>query len=150
MPRRRLAMTVMAAMAALSGCTVNVNVPESAATAPASRSATTAPMTTAPMTGPATTDATTAPAAPTYAFVGVVREKLPELGQGRSDDEVQAMADVICNALAKGAKSADIVDATRSMGSRDGVPIDDATANEVVKLAIDISCPGQAPRVTEF
>jgi hypothetical protein len=135
MPRRRLAVTVTAMIVALSGCTVNVNVPATDATTPAS--------------GPATTT-TAAAETPTYAFVGVVREKLPELGEGRTDDEVQAMADVICNALAKDAKSEDVVDATRSLGSRDGVPIDVATANEVIKLAIDTSCLAQAPRVTEF
>ncbi|PRX22573.1 DUF732 domain-containing protein [Actinoplanes italicus] len=141
MPRRWPTVTVMAAIIALSGCTVNVNVPEQDATAPATRPA---------VTTPADTPATTEPGEPVYAFVAVVREKLPELGEGRSDDEVQAMADVICNALAKDAKSEDVVDATRSLGSRDGVPIDYATANEVIKLAIDTSCPGQAPRVTEF
>jgi len=148
MPRRRPTVIVTAAIVALSGCTVNVNVPEAGAATPTSRPATTQPATPV-TTRPATTDPATAPP-PMYAFGGVVREKLPELGNGRSDDEIQAMADVICNALAKDAKSADIVDATRSMGSRDGVPIDVATANEVIKLAIDTSCPGQAPRVTEF
>jgi hypothetical protein len=146
MPRRWPTVTVMAAIVALSGCTVNVNVPEQDATTPASRPATTTQATTTPVADPATTQ----PQAPTYAFVGVVREKLPELGEGRSDDEVQAMADVICNALAKDAKSEDVVDATRSLGSRDGVPIDVATANEVIKLAIDTSCLGEASRVTEF
>jgi hypothetical protein len=145
MPRRWPTVTVMAAIVALSGCTVNVNVPEQDATTPASR-----PTTTTPATTPVADPATTQPDAPTYAFVSVVREKLPELGEGRSDDEVQAMADVICNALAKDAKSEDVVDATRSLGSRDGVPIDVATANEVIKLAIDTSCLAQAPRVTEF
>ncbi|MEU4624783.1 hypothetical protein AB0G04_33030 [Actinoplanes sp. NPDC023801] len=136
----------MATIVALSGCTINVNVPEQGATTPATRPATTEATTTPPAADPALDPAT----AQTYAFVGVVREKLPELANGRGDDEIQAMADVICNALAKDAKGEDVVDATRSMGSRDGVPIDTATANEVIKLAIDTSCPGQAPRVTEF
>ncbi|WP_328473738.1 hypothetical protein OHA21_13300 [Actinoplanes sp. NBC_00393] len=135
MLRRWPTVTVMAAIVALSGCTVNVNVPGEGAAAPTSRPTTAQPTTTT---------------AVTYAFVSVVREQLPDLGSGRGDDEIQAMADVICNALAKDAKSEDVVDATRSMGSRDGVPIDHATANEVIKLAIDTSCPGQAPRVTEF
>ncbi|MEV0901907.1 hypothetical protein [Actinoplanes sp. NPDC049802] len=132
----------MATVVALSGCTVDVNVAGEDAAAPTSRPATVKPTTTTPAADPET--------AVTYAFVSVVREKLPELGRGRGDDEVQAMADVICNALAEDAKSEDVVDATRSMGSRDGVPIDHATANEVIKLAIDTSCPGQAPRVTDF
>ena len=145
MPRRWPTVTVMAAIVALSGCTVNVNVPEEGATTPASRPATAKPATTTP-----DDPATVLPDAPTYSFVGVVRDRMPELGSGRSDEEIQAMADVICTALARDAKSEDVVDATRSMGSRDGVPIDTATANEVIKLAIDTSCPGQAPRVTEF
>ena len=147
MPILRPAVTVMATIVALSGCTINVNVPEQGATTPASRPATAKPTTAEPT---ATTPVADPATAQTYAFVGVVREKLPELGNGRGDEEIQAMADVICNALAKDAKSEDVVDATRSLGSRDGVPIDTATANEVIKLAIDTSCPGQAPRVTEF
>ncbi|GAA4960401.1 hypothetical protein GCM10025331_59470 [Actinoplanes utahensis] len=140
--------TLMAtAIVALSGCTVNVNVPGETATTPPTGPAATTPAGTTPA---GTTPAGTPPEAGTYAFVGVVREKLPELGGGRGDEELQAMADVICNALAKDAKSGDVVDATRSMGSRDGTPIDHATANEVIKLAIDTSCPGQASRVDEF
>ena len=144
MLRRLAAVTMMATIAALSGCTVNVNVPGEGPAAPTSRPAAVKPK---PTTATPVADPTTAQ---TYAFVSEVREKLPELGSGRSDEEIQGMADVICNALAKDAKSEDVVDATRSLGSRDGVPIDTATANEVIKLAIDTSCPGQAPRVTEF
>jgi hypothetical protein len=83
-------------------------------------------------------------------FVDVVRAKLPDVAVDRRDDELQAIADQACAALADGAGADAIVAETRSMGTQDAEATDQATARELVKLAIDTACPDQDRRVDEF
>jgi hypothetical protein len=83
-------------------------------------------------------------------FVAVVREKLPEIAADRRDEEIQAIADDACAGLAAGKKADDIVATTRSLGTLDAEATDQATARELIKLAIDTTCLGQRDRVDEF
>jgi hypothetical protein len=83
-------------------------------------------------------------------FVDVVRAKLPDVAVDRRDDELQAIADQACAALADGTGADAIVAETRSMGTQDAEATDQATARELVKLAIDMTCPDQDRRVDEF
>ncbi|WP_430782750.1 hypothetical protein [Actinoplanes sp. G11-F43] len=109
------------------------------------------PVTAAVMTVLASTTGCTterAAAAPETAgpdtFVGVVRAQLPDIAAGRTDDQIQAIADTACAGLTAGKTGDAIVDTTRELGT------DHATARELIKLAIDRTCLDQAPRVDEF
>jgi hypothetical protein len=83
-------------------------------------------------------------------FVAVVRSRVPEVTLDRRDEEIEAVAQQACASLAAG-KSADaIVDETRSLGTADAEATDQATARELVKLAIDTVCLDQRDRVDEF
>jgi hypothetical protein len=84
------------------------------------------------------------------AFVSVVRARVPEVAAGRTDQEIQAIADTACADLTGGKDSDTIVDAARTLGTVDAEATDHATARELVKLAIDTTCLDQAPRVDEF
>ncbi|GIE99856.1 DUF732 domain-containing protein [Paractinoplanes rishiriensis] len=97
---------------------------------------------------PVTEPAVTAPAADT--FVDVVRARLPEVALDRRDEEIQAIADAACADLAAGKDADDVVAAARSLGTLDAGATDHATARELIKLAIDLTCPEQARRVDEF
>ncbi|MBG0564150.1 DUF732 domain-containing protein [Actinoplanes aureus] len=83
-------------------------------------------------------------------FVEVVRSSVPEVAAERSDEEIQAVADSACADLAAGKAAHDVVTATRSLGTLDAEATDQATARELIKLAIDTTCPDQAGRVDEF
>jgi hypothetical protein len=83
-------------------------------------------------------------------FADVVRAELPDIAVDRRDDELQAIADQACAALADGTGADAIVAETRSMGTQDAEATDQATARELVKLAIDRTCPDQDRRVDEF
>jgi predicted small lipoprotein YifL len=83
-------------------------------------------------------------------FVDVVRAKLPDIAVDRRDEELQAVADRACAALADGTGADAIVAETRSLGTPDAEATDQATARELVKLAIDTTCPDQDRRVDEF
>jgi outer membrane receptor protein involved in Fe transport len=83
-------------------------------------------------------------------FVTIVRDSLPEVAAGRTDDEISGLARQICSGLAAGDPADDLVATTRSLGTADAEATDHATARELIKLAIDVACPGEADRVDEF
>ena len=86
----------------------------------------------------------------TAEFVRVVRARVPEVAAGRTTAEIAAIATAACKALRAG-RSADAVQAqARSLGTLDAEATDDATARELVKLAIDTTCLDQARRVDQF
>jgi hypothetical protein len=105
----------------------------------------------APRPEPAPPSAAPAPAATAAeGFVAVVRGRLPEIAVDRRDDEIQAIADQACGALADGSEADEIVTGTRALGTPDAEATDPATARELIKLAIDTTCPDQDRRVDEF
>jgi predicted small lipoprotein YifL len=129
-----------AAVLALAGCgdEAPTAVPP-ATTAPASP--------TPPASAPASAGTGDAPA---VEFVGVVRDRLPEIAVDRRDEEIEAIATRACASLTEGTDADTIVTETRSLGTLDAEATDDATARELVKLAIDTVCPERAARVDEF
>ena len=124
--RRIWPVAAVAAGFALAGCTVNVTTTGST---------------------PAPPPSATAAAA---GFVSVVRAQLPEVARDRADGDIQAIADSACADLAAGRSADDVVAATRSLGTLDAEATDQATARELIKLAIDTTCLDQAARVDEF
>ena len=108
-------------------------------------------------------EADTAPAAPatpassavspegsTAGFAGTVRERVPEVAAGRTDDEIETVGRRACTSLADGAEADAVITATRSLGTADAEATDHATARELIKLAVDTICPDQDRRVDEF
>lgn len=83
-------------------------------------------------------------------FTAVVREKLPEIANDRRDEEISSIAEQACVALAGDRSADDVIAGTRSLGTLDAVATDEATARELIKLAIDTVCPAQARRVGQF
>lgn len=90
------------------------------------------------------------PPVPKNRFVSTVREQLPLAAEGRPDDEVAALATRACRRLAAGDDAAVILAQMQSLGTLDADAIDEASARELVKLAIDTDCLDQAARVDEF
>ena len=84
------------------------------------------------------------------AFVAAVRRALPEVAADRRDEEIAAIAEQACSALAGGGDADTVVAHTRTLGTLDAEATDQATARELIKLAIDTVCPGQDRRVDEF
>jgi hypothetical protein len=80
-------------------------------------------------------------ATPARSFVPAVRERLPEVAVDRRDEEIQAIADRACAALAGDQEAAEVLAATESRS---------ATARQLVRLAIDTTCPDQDRRIGEF
>jgi hypothetical protein len=152
---RRLWAPAAAMMLILTGCT---------AAEPAGAPAQTAEVT--PSVAPAATSATTTAAAePTRTtrkpapedtgsglagFVAVVRSRVPEVALDRRDEEIAAVAQQACASLAAGTSADALVAETRSLGTADAEATDQATARELIKLAIDTVCPDQRDRVDEF
>ena len=103
---------------------------------------------------PATRKPTLKPAAPTggglAAFVRVVQSRTPEIALDRRDEEIEAIAQQACASLAAGTDADALVAETRSLGTADAEATDQATARELIKLAIDTVCPDQRDRVDEF
>ena len=130
--RKHWIVTVAVAVVALAGCGDD---PEPATTAPAEQSA---------------QSATTAPAAASAGFAEVVRDRVPEIAVDRRDEEIQAIADQACADLAGGEDADAVVAGTRTLGTSDAEATDQATARELIKLAIDTTCPDQDRRVDEF
>lgn len=89
-------------------------------------------------------------AEPAAQFVSVVRDRVPEVAVDRRDDEIAAVAEQACASLADGTDADAIVERTRSLGTADAEAVDQATARELIKLAIDTVCPDQDRRVDEF
>jgi hypothetical protein len=132
-----------------------------AADAPTVAAPTAAPSTAAPSTATPSTPAPSTPAAPagespgrtssgTTGFVSVVRAQLAEVAADRSDDDIAAIARQACTSLAAGDDADAVIAATRSLGTADAEAVDQATARELIKLAIDTVCPDQDRRVDEF
>jgi hypothetical protein len=84
------------------------------------------------------------------AFVATVRDRLPEIAADRRDEEISGIAVQACAELAAGRPADRIVSATRSLGTLDAEATDQATARELIKLAIDKVCLDQAKRVDQF
>jgi hypothetical protein len=80
----------------------------------------------------------------------VVQARLPEVAADRRDEEIAAIAERACAGLAAGDDGDDIVAETRSLGTADAEAVDQATAREMIKLAIDTVCPAESDRVDEF
>jgi hypothetical protein len=78
-------------------------------------------------------------------FVDVVRAELPDIAVDRRDDELQAIADQACAALADGTGADGIEAQTRSLGTQDAEATDQGTARQLVKLAIGTTCPELSP-----
>ena len=127
---RKHRVVVAAALLALAGC--DDTPPAATPTDPA------AAITGGPASGP--------PAG----FAEVVRERLPEIAVDRRDEEIEEIADRACAALADAGDAGAVVASTRSLGTADAEATDRATARELIKLAIDTTCPDQDRRVDEF
>ena len=109
--------------------------------------------TTPPGTTAATSAASALPAEPAgdvQEFVAVVRDRLPDVAAGRTHAELAAVATAACEGLAVGASADDVVANAQSLGTLDAEATDQATARELVKLAIDTVCPEESARVDEF
>ncbi|MEV4704220.1 hypothetical protein [Actinoplanes sp. NPDC049316] len=135
MTKRLLAAAML--LLAVGGCD-DATTPQATAPAPAA---------TTPASEPA---ATTRAASGPDAFVAGVRGNLPEVAKDRPDDEIAAVAARACTGLGKGDDADAIVTQTRTLGTADAEAIDQATARELIKLAIDTVCPDQDRRVDEF
>ena len=107
------------------------------------------PATTAPAE-PSAQSAITAPATASAGFAEVVRNRVPEVAVDRRDEEIQAIADQACADLAGGEDADAVVAGARTLGTSDAEATDQATARELIKLAIDTTCPDQDRRVDEF
>lgn len=146
----RWAAAVLMTVIALTSCGVGENLAEPSPS-PSSSSA-------SPSREPSTPDETpsaSASASPSGTpdadeFLAVVRKQLPDVSSGRSDAEITAVAQLACQALAAGATADQLVAAVQSLGTLDAEATDQATARELVELAIDTTCPDQAGRVDEF
>jgi hypothetical protein len=145
MTRRWLVAT--AAVVALAGCSASGGPDDAPRPAGAGTPVSTpADETSGPSAGGTTSGADADPAA----FVAAVRDRLPEIAADRRDEEIGDVARQACAGLAAGTEADRIVAGTRSLGTLDAEATDQATARELVKLAIDTVCPGQAGRVDEF
>jgi hypothetical protein len=79
-----------------------------------------------------------------------VQARVPDVAVDRRDEEIGAIAQQACASLAAGKSAAALVAETRSLGTADAEATDQATARELIKLAIDTVCPDQDGRVDEF
>ncbi|MBW6435166.1 hypothetical protein KZ829_15605 [Actinoplanes hulinensis] len=146
----RKQLTTVAAILAvcvLAGCTGGSGTPKSSKTTrPGSKTTT---RTTVKTTTKASPNPVVTASGPSR-FVLVVKQELPEIAKDRTDQDIQAISDTACAALAAGDPADEIVAVTRSLGTLDAEATDHATARELIKLAIDSDCLKQAPRVDEF
>jgi hypothetical protein len=83
-------------------------------------------------------------------FVSVVKQKLPQVAADRRDEEIALVAEQACAGLSAGLSADQVTAETRTLGTQDAEATDEATARELVKLAIDTVCLDQAKRVDEF
>jgi hypothetical protein len=83
-------------------------------------------------------------------FVALVRSKLPAVATDRRDEEITLIAEAACGGLAGGLTADQVVAETRSLGTEDADATDQATARELIKLAIDKVCPEEKKRATDF
>jgi hypothetical protein len=146
--RRRTAMMVLVlGVATLTGCT-----DDGPAAAPTPAPATAVPTTAAPAvsSAPATGDDDDAGDDTSAAFVATVQSKLPQIAADRRDEEIALIAEQACTGLSAGLEAEQVIAETRTLGTADAEATDEATARELVKLAIDTVCLDQAKRVDEF
>jgi Protein of unknown function (DUF732) len=148
-------------LAALAGCGDRTQ-PPSATTASAPVSVTASPSSAPATATPTATRRSPAPVRTTGhtsagsgdagldAFVAVVRSRVPEVAADRRDEEIEAVARQACASLAAGKDADALVAETRALGTLDAEATDQATARELIKLAIDTVCPAQKDRVDEF
>jgi hypothetical protein len=146
---RRLWLVAAATVLILAGCGDD---PGPAAGPPATTATTTeAPAATEQPSATGKPSAQTGTGAePAAEFVSVVRDRVPEVAVDRRDDEIAAVARQACASLASGKEADALVEETRSLGTVDAEATDQATARELIKLAIDTVCPEQSGRVDEF
>ncbi|GGN64241.1 hypothetical protein GCM10010112_24230 [Actinoplanes lobatus] len=142
MRKQLTAVAAILAVCVLAGCTGGSGTPKSSKTTGPTR--TTVKATTKPSPNPVVT------ASGPSRFVLVVKQELPEIAKDRTDQDIQAISDTACAALAAGDSADEIVAVTRSLGTLDAEATDQATARELIKLAIDSDCLKQATRVDEF
>lgn len=77
-------------------------------------------------------------------FVAVVQRELPGVAVDHRDEEIAALAEQACAALAAGRSAGAVVAGVRAFGT------DRASARELVRLAVGTVCPGQDRRIGEF
>jgi hypothetical protein len=77
-------------------------------------------------------------------FAAAVQRELPELVLDHRDEEIVALAEQTCAALAAGRSAGAVVAGVRTFGT------DRAHARQLVKLAIGTVCPDQDRRIGEF
>lgn len=144
----RALVAVLIALLVLTGCNAGDDM---AGPEPTTSSA--APTPTADESTPdedASASATATGSPDTEDFVAAVREKLPDVSAGRTEAEITRVAELACQALDAGTTADQLVALVRTLGTLDAEATDEATARELVKLAIDTTCPDQAGRVDEF
>jgi hypothetical protein len=78
-------------------------------------------------------------------FVARVRAAYPGMTVDQRDEEIVAIADQACTALADDADSVIIVARTRELGAPD-----DVTARNLVRMAIEVVCPDQDRHLGDF
>lgn len=156
MPRLPLLLPVLALT--LVACSEGGTTTAGTSTSPATPNTTTVTVTTTPSASasssptPRTTSASGSATGNggTAEFVRVVRARVPDVAAGRSTAEIAAIATTACRSLRAGRAAEQISAEARSLGTLDAEATDDATARELVKLAIDTTCLDQAKRVDEF
>jgi hypothetical protein len=78
-------------------------------------------------------------------FVADVRTQVPQVAVDRRDEEIEEIAQQACPSLKAGRNAAVIVtDVERMVG------VDKATAEKLIRLAIDTVCPDQHGRADKF
>ena len=134
---------VMVVVLALAGCGTE-RTPTDLSVAPSSAAPSGSPA------EPETTGTEPRTTAGAAGFVSVVRERVPEVAADRRDEEIEDIARRACASLAAGDDADAVVAETRSLGTMDAEATDQATARELIKLAIDTVCPDQDRRVDDF
>jgi len=160
MARRWLVAAVL--LLALGGCgdepaaePATVPVPATSSDSPALTGRTTATQAAAagPATaGPAATERTATAraaneqgtAAGPAGLVAVVQRELPGVSVDHRDEEIAALAQQACAALAAGRSADAVVAGVRTFGT------DRASARQLVRLAVGTVCPEQRRRINEF
>lgn len=151
---RTLWPALAATLLVLGGCGSEPDPDDAPATPPATPSSVVTPtsvVTPSAPAAPAGAEPTgTRSASGPQAFVATVRTLVPEAAADRGDDEIAGVAERACASLAAGTEAGGVVAGTRSLGTVDAEAVDQATARELVRLAIDTVCPDQDRRVDEF
>lgn len=83
-------------------------------------------------------------------YTSTVKAQVPEAASGRTDAEIAAVGLQSCGLLKADRPAAEVIERTRSLGGLDAEAVDEATARELVKLAIDTICLDEKSRVDEF